>query len=96
MPALQVLYPGPGMTVDAKRLIVRWAAIPGSRYYEVRIVSEAGDLITEQRVVATEWRPSGDLNLRPGVEYFVHVDAYPSEAKGISSDHIPFRVSDGP
>ena len=44
----------------------------------------------------TEWRPPGDLNLSPGVEYFVHVDAYPSEAKTISSDHIPFRVSDSP
>ena len=84
------------MTVDARQLVVRWEAIPGSRYYEVRIVTEAGDVITEQRVMDTEWRPPGDLNLSPGVEYFVHVDAYPSEAKTIGSDHIPFRVSDSP
>ena len=94
--ALQVLYPSPGMTVDARRLVVRWEAIPGSRYYEVRIVTESGDVITEQRVMATEWRPPGDLNLTPGAEYFVHVDAYPSEAKTIGSDHIPFRISDNP
>ena len=84
------------MTVDPRQLVFRWAAIPGSRYYEVRIVTEAGDVITEQRVMDTEWRPPGDLNLSPGVEYFVHVDAYPSEAKTIGSDHIPFRISDSP
>ena len=95
-PALQVLYPSPGMTVDARRLVVRWEAISGSRYYEVRIVTESGDVITEQRVMATEWRPPDDLNLTPGTEYFVHVDAYPSEAKTISSDHIPFAISDSP
>ena len=94
--ALQVLYPSPGMTVDARRLVVRWEAISGSRYYEVRIVTESGDVITEQRVTATEWRPPDDLNLTPGTEYFVHVDAYPSEAKTISSDHVPFAISDNP
>ena len=94
--ALQVLYPSAGMTVDPRQLVFRWAGIPGSRYYEVRIVTEAGDVITEQRVMDTEWRPPGDLNLSPGVEYFVHVDAYPSEAKTIGSEHIPFRISDSP
>ena len=94
--ALQVLYPSAGMTVDPRQLVFRWEAIPGSRYYEVRIVTEAGDVITEQRVMDTEWRPPGDLNLSPGVEYFVHVDAYPSEAKTIGSEHIPFRISDSP
>jgi anti-sigma factor RsiW len=56
-PALEVLQPAAGATVAPGRLSVRWTAIPSSDYYEVRIVDEAGALVAEQRVVATEWRP---------------------------------------
>jgi len=92
--ALQVLIPGAGATVDAKQLEFRWSEVPGSRYYDVRIVTEAGDLVAEQRVAGTDWQPADSLHLNPGSEYFVHVEAHPSEAKTISSDHVPFLVSD--
>lgn len=95
-PALQVLYPSAGMTLESRRLVFRWTEIPGSHYYDVRIVSESGDVVSEQRVTGTEWRPTEQLALRPGAEYFVHVDAYPSKAKTVSSDHVPFSVSDRP
>ena len=93
-PALQVLIPGAGDTVNAKQLEFRWSEVPGSRYYDVRIVTEAGDLVVEQRVAGTDWQPADSLHLNPGSEYFVHVEAHPSEAKTISSDHVPFLVSD--
>ena len=96
MPQLQVLTPSAGMTVDPNELVFRWTAIPGSRFYEVRIVTESGELVSEKRVVETEWRPTGELDLRPGAEYFFRVDAYPSEAKTLSSNHIPFRIGNRP
>jgi len=95
-PALQVLYPTAGTTLDSRQLTFRWTEVPGSDYYDVRIVSESGDVVSEQRVTGTEWRPTEQLALRPGAEYFVHVDAYPSKAKTVSSDHVPFSVSDRP
>jgi hypothetical protein len=93
-PTLEVLAPGAGATVDAKQLDFRWSAVPGSRYYDVRIVSESGDLLVEQRVAGTEWQPPGQLHLSPGTEYYVLIEAHPSESKTISSDHVQFLVSD--
>jgi anti-sigma factor RsiW len=92
--ALQVLSPGAGTAVDARRLAFRWTEVPGTPYYDVRIVTDAGDVVIRQRVTGTTWQPPANVDLQPGAEYFVHIDAYPSGDKAVSSDHVPFRVSD--
>jgi anti-sigma factor RsiW len=91
---LQVLSPGAGTAVDPQRLSFRWSEVSGTPYYDVRIVTDAGDVVIRQRVTGTTWRPPMQLNLQPGAEYYVHIDAYPSGDKAVSSDHVPFRVSD--
>ena len=91
---LQVLSPGRGTAVDARSLRFRWTEVSGTPYYDVRIVTDAGDVVIQQRVTGTTWQPPARLGLQPGAEYFVHVDAYPSGDKAVSSDHVPFRVSD--
>ena len=91
---LQVLSPGDGASVDPRRLSFRWTEVSGSPFYDVRIVTDAGDVVVQQRVTGTAWRLPAQLNLQPGAEYFVRVDAYPSGDKAVSSDHVPFRVSD--
>jgi hypothetical protein len=89
---LQVMSPAAGALVDPAELSVRWRAVPGSRYYEVRVLSEAGDLVHEERVEGTEWRPGRSIDLRAGGEYYVQVDAYPADSKSVSSEHVPFRI----
>lgn len=91
---LQVLVPGAGSAVDAQRVQFRWTAVAGSPYYDVRIVTDEGDVIVRERVTDTAWQLPAELRLQPGAEYFVHVDAYPSSDKPVSSEHVPFRVSD--
>lgn len=91
---LQLLSPEAGASVDVQRLSFRWTEVSGTPYYDVRIVTDAGDVVIQQRVTGTAWRPPAELELRPGDEYFVHVDAYPSGDKSVSSGHVPFRVSD--
>jgi anti-sigma factor RsiW len=91
---LQVLSPGRGTAVDARSLRFRWTEVSGTPYYDVRIVTDAGDVVIQQRVTGTTWQPPARLGLQPGAEYFVHVDAYPSGDKAVSSDHVLFRVSD--
>lgn len=91
---LQVLAPGAGTAVDPQRLSFRWTEVSGTPYYDVRIVTDVGDVVIRQRVTGTTWRPPAQLNLQPGAEYYVHIDAYPSGDKAVSSDHVPFRVSD--
>lgn len=92
--ALQVLAPRAGTTLDPERVQFRWTAVAGSPYYDVRIVTDDGAVVVRERVTGTAWQLPEQLQLQPGAEYFVHVDAYPSGDKAVSSDHIPFRVSD--
>jgi hypothetical protein len=92
--ALDVLQPAAGATVDADALSFRWTAVPDSEYYDLRIVTDAGALVVEQRVTGTEWRPDQPLGLDRGADYFVHVDAYPAEGKALGSVHVPFRTAE--
>jgi len=91
---LQVLSPVDGASVDPRRQSFRWTEVSGSPFYDVRIVTDAGDVVVQQRVTGTAWQLPSQLNLQPGAEYFVRVDAYPSGDKAVSSDHVPFRVSE--
>jgi hypothetical protein len=68
--------------------------VPGAHYYDVRVVTDAGDVVTEAHVTGTDWRPMELAALRTGLEYFVHVDAYVSAGKSIGSEHVSFHVSD--
>lgn len=90
---LQVLSPAAGAAVDLRRLSFHWTEVAGTPFYDVRVVTDAGDVIIQQRVTGTSWRPPPSLNLQSGAEYFVHVDAYPSGDKAMSSDHVPFRIA---
>jgi hypothetical protein len=91
---LQVLVPGAGGAVDAQRAQFRWTEVPGSPYYEVRIVTDDGAVVVRERVTGTVWQLPSQVSLQPGAEYFVHVDAYPAGDKAVSSDHVLFRVAD--
>ena len=91
---LQVLAPQSGAAVDPQRAQFRWTAVAGSPYYDVRVVTDDGAVVARERVAGTDWQLPEQVRLQPGAEYFVHIDAYPTGDKAVSSDHIPFRVSD--
>lgn len=90
--ALEVLSPDPGSAVDPSRLAFSWTEIPGTPYYDLRIVTDEGDVVVEQRVKTASWKPPASLDLKQGAEYFFLVEAYPSGDKALSSRHVPFRV----
>jgi len=69
-----------------------WNSIPDSLYYEIRIVSDEGNLLWQERTYDTHWALPEDLHAVPGREYFVRLDAYLSESKSLNSDYIGFRV----
>jgi hypothetical protein len=71
-----------------------WTPVPESLYYQLRIVSDEGDLIWQGRVDGTQWALPSDLPLVPGSEYFVRVDAYLAEAKAVNSDYFLFQVGE--
>lgn len=89
-----LIFPSAGAVVEASQLTIRWTEVPGSSYYDVRILTDSGELVARQRVSTTEWRPPERLQLDASNEYFVHVDAYTAGGKAASSTHVPFRVLD--
>jgi hypothetical protein len=91
---LQVHSAGPGSAEYPGRLSFRWNEVPGTPYYDVRVVTDEGDVIVQQRVTGTSWQPPAHLDLRSSAEYFVLVEAYPDGDKAVSSRHVPFRTPD--
>lgn len=85
------LSPRGGPDIISTASVFQWTAVPNSLYYEVRIVSDAGDLLWQERVDGTEWKLPAGLALTPGLEYFVRVDAYLTDAKTLQSGYLLFR-----
>ena len=71
---------------------IRWTASESARFFQIRIVSDEGDLIWTERVNSRHWQPDDSITLEEGREYFVRVDAYISRTRYLSSDYVPFRV----
>lgn len=92
--AVQVLVPDAGSAVDTRQALFRWTAVADSPYYDVRIVTDDGDVVVRERVTGTTWQVPPEVRLQSGAEYFVHVDAYPAGDKAVSSDHVPFRIAE--
>lgn len=90
--SLQVLSPAAGAALKPGALDVRWTGVPAASYYDVRIVTDAGEIVSEQRVSTTDWRPGNSVDLEPGADYYVRVDAYVAGARSVRSEHVPFRV----
>lgn len=88
----RILAPAAGSVVRPSEQVFLWSEVYGSLFYDVRVVSPDGDLLLRERVTGTRWLIPEDLQLKPGEEYFVRVDAYLSDSKYLSSEHHVFRV----
>jgi hypothetical protein len=89
------LSPIEGALVDPGNLVIRWSKIPGSLFYTLYILSDAGDLVVDQRVDGSEWSAGEQSSFNPGAEYFVRVEAHLADARTVSSKHVIFVVKDG-
>jgi len=91
-PRPKILTPDEGALIDVGNTLFHWTEIPGSLYYDIRIVTWEGDMVWQERVNGTEWGLPDKFELEAGAEYYVRVDAYLAEAKSISSPHVLFKV----
>ena len=87
-----VLSPDDGERIGTEELTIRWTQVPGSLYYDVRLVSAEGFMIWQERVRETSSSPPPDLELVSGNRYFVRVDAYLAEGKSVGSPHVQFTI----
>lgn len=88
----RLISPVDGSTVTADELVVQWSAIPDSRHYDVYLLSEAGELLEQQRVDGTSWQADLAGVLVPGQLYFVRVDADMGPAGVRRSSHVHFTI----
>lgn len=88
----RVLTPEEGSSVFPQEQVFSWTEVSGSLFYDVRLVSQDGDLLVRERVQDTRWLIPENLGLEPGMEYFVRVDAYLNDSKFLSSEHVVFRI----
>ncbi len=93
--APRILSPAADSVVEPGALEFRWSPVAGSLYYELFVLSDAGDLLVHERVDDTRWRAPSALGLEPGAEYYVHVEARFQDDGKADSGHSPFRVGDG-
>ena len=91
-PGPTVLQPVEGADIRSSQLTIRWTSVPGSLYYDIRLVSEEGFMIWQDRVEGTRSDLPDHVELISGNQYFVRVDAYLAEAKSISSPHVKFTI----
>jgi hypothetical protein len=87
-----ILAPIKDANVRPEDLTIRWTGVPGSLYYDIRLVNAEGLMIWQDRVEDTQRNLPGHLELVSGDQYFVRVDAYLAEAKSISSRHVQFTI----
>lgn len=83
---------GDGMGIRIERNGFNWSAVADSRFYQVRVVSDEGDLLWQERTSDTRWELPTGLQLASGDEYFLRVDAFITETKSVSSDYLGFAV----
>ncbi len=88
----RILTPVEESVVNPANFTFNWLEVTGSLYYDIRIVSDDGDLVTIERVWGTQWNLPTDIGLQDGEEYFVRVDAFISDGQPLSSKHIVFKV----
>ena len=89
----RLLSPTEGDSVDPADLTIRWTEIPGSLYYDLYVMSDAGDLVLETRLEGTVWSGQPTEALLRGAEYFVRVEAHLADSRSVSSQHVLFKVA---
>jgi hypothetical protein len=91
---LSFLSPARGMAIIPENYLFRWTPVPNSRFYQVRIVSDDGDLLWQERITGTEWKLPALTHLTPSAEYFIRVEAFLADTRSVKSDYHLFQVEE--
>jgi hypothetical protein len=89
-----ILFPRDGLTVRRSELDFRWQPVADTVFYDVTVVTAAGDPIRETKTEDTHLRLADDIQLVPGGKYFVSIRAHIREGKTVKSKIVSFRIAD--
>jgi hypothetical protein len=87
-----LLSPREGAMLSRGDLEFRWEPVPEAVFYEVSIVTAAGDSAYVKRTESTRLRLPDDISLVSGAKYYVSVRVYLREGKTAKSGFMSFHV----
>jgi len=90
----KLLLPREGAVVKRQNLEIRWQSLAAATFYEVSVVTTAGDPVIVRQTEATRLEVSPEAKLISGERYFVSVRAHLREGNTVRSSVVSFRVSD--
>jgi len=89
---IDVFFPPGGANLKAGS-VIRWTEVPGNLYYDIYVLSAAGDVIFTQRLATPEWVMQGVPQLVAGDEYYFRVEALMAGGGHVSSKHLAFQAA---
>jgi hypothetical protein len=94
-PAVRIVGPLRGATIDANKLRFVWAPTGPDALYQVTVSAADGRMLWTERTSDTIAAPPGEIlrQLKPGQRYFWRVDALLSTLRSATSADQPFQVS---
>jgi hypothetical protein len=87
-----LLSPREGAMLARGDLEFRWEPVPDAVFYEVSVVTAAGDSAFAKKTEATRLSLPDDISLASGAKYYVTVRAYLRGGKTAKSGFVSFHV----
>lgn len=90
----ELLSPRDGAVLRRGGLEFRWRPVGEAVFYEVSLMSAAGDLVFQTQTAETRLTLPADVALASGAKYFVWVRAHLRQGKTSKSDLVSFRLAE--
>ena len=74
-------------------LVVRWTPVNEAAFYEVTLMTDAGDVVFAGRSTDAQLKLPAQVKLTAGSKYFVRVTANMPQGNTIKSSVVGFRIS---
>ena len=89
-----LISPSDGSVLKRGAMIFNWQKVPDVAFYDISIMTPAGDQVTSRQTETEAFEVSRDLPLQAGAKYFVSVRAHLRDGRTIRSSVVSFRVID--
>jgi hypothetical protein len=90
----ELLYPRDGRVVSSTGIEFRWKRVPTALSYDVRVVTEDGDVVWEGRAEDSRVNLPSSVYLTAGKSFYVRVCANLPEGKTVTAKVVRFKVKD--
>jgi len=90
-----VIFPTSSLVIRSGRINFRWRAVPRASYYQVRILTAAGELLWQHDSDENHLQADDSLTLPTG-QYFVLISAIMENGRAQQSSPVEFQVAPKP